>query len=102
MWTSWCHRRSSSRRRIRQRHVAVRRHREADAEQAKDEQRLWKCFFRLSKRRLVATVCLGVMQTVSQLMNPFLLDEHGESPVMDGYFAFLERWIADHAPARDA
>lgn len=36
------------------------------------------------------------------LMNPFLLDEHGDSPVMDGYFAFLERWIADHAPARDA
>ena len=28
------------------------------------------------------------------LMNPFLLDEHGDSPVMDGYFAFLERWIA--------
>jgi glutamate/tyrosine decarboxylase-like PLP-dependent enzyme len=31
------------------------------------------------------------------LMNPFLLDEHGDSPVMDGYFAFLERWIADHS-----
>lgn len=27
------------------------------------------------------------------LMNPFLLDEHGDSPVLDGYFAFLERWI---------
>jgi hypothetical protein len=31
------------------------------------------------------------------LMNPFLLDEHGDSPVMDGYFAFLERWIVDHS-----
>jgi len=31
------------------------------------------------------------------LMNPFLLDEHGDSPVLDGYFAFLERWIKDHA-----
>jgi len=28
------------------------------------------------------------------LMNPFLLDEHGDSPMLDGYFAFLERWIA--------
>lgn len=25
------------------------------------------------------------------LMNPFLLDEHGDSPMLDGYFAFLER-----------
>jgi glutamate/tyrosine decarboxylase-like PLP-dependent enzyme len=34
------------------------------------------------------------------LMNPFLLDEHGDSPVMDGYFAFLERWISGAAEKR--
>lgn len=36
------------------------------------------------------------------LMNPFLLDEHGESPVMDGYFAFLERCIGHAGSTADA
>ena len=33
------------------------------------------------------------------LMNPFLLGEAGDSPMIDGYFAFLERWIGDYRSA---
>jgi glutamate/tyrosine decarboxylase-like PLP-dependent enzyme len=31
------------------------------------------------------------------LMNPFLLDESGQSPMLDGYFAYLERLIRQEA-----